>query len=85
MEQVDLRRYEATGVLGIGADYEARAAVERDTGRQVVLKRPAPETVRHRMHDGTEVRTDRILQGTRRWAYHPDRRAHCGLHGAGQS
>ena len=63
MEQVDLRRYEATGVLGIGADYEARAAVERDTGRQVVLKRPAPETVRHRMHDGTEVRTDRLLQG----------------------
>ena len=63
MEQVDLRRYEATGVLGIGADYEARAAVERDTGRQVVLKRPAPETVRHRMHDGIEVRTDRLLQG----------------------
>src|SRR5262249_57635031 len=63
MEQVDLHRYEATGVLGIGADYEARAAVERDTGRQVVLKRPAPETVRHRMHDGIEVRTDRLLQG----------------------
>ena len=41
MEQVDLHRYEAAGVLGIGADYEARAAVERDTGRQVVLKRPA--------------------------------------------
>ena len=39
MEQVDLRRYEATGILGIGADYEARAAVEHDTGRQVVLKR----------------------------------------------
>src|SRR5215470_16758902 len=63
MEQVDLRRYEITGVLGIGADYEARAAIERDTGRQVVLKRPAPETVRHRMHDGIEVRTDRLLQG----------------------
>jgi len=63
MEQVDLHRYEATGVLGIGADYEARAAVERDTGRQVVLKRPAPETVRHRMHAGIEARTDRLLQG----------------------
>jgi hypothetical protein len=65
MEQVDLRRYEATGILGIGADYEARAAVERATGRQVVLKRPAPETIRHRMHDGIEVRTDRLLQGYR--------------------
>ena len=65
MEQVDLHRYEASGVLGIGADYEARAAVERETGRQVVLKRPAPETVRHRMHDGIEARTDRLLQGYR--------------------
>lgn len=63
MEQVDLRRYEATGVLGIGADYEARAAVERETGRQVVLKRPAPQTLRHRLHDGIEARTDRLLQG----------------------
>jgi hypothetical protein len=65
MEQVDLHRYEATGVLGIGADYEARAAVERATGRQVVLKRPAPEILRHRMHDGIEARTDRLLQGYR--------------------
>jgi len=62
MEQVDLRRYEVIGILGIGADYEARAAVERDTGRQVVLKRPAPETLRRRLHDGIEARTDRILQ-----------------------
>ena len=31
------------------------------TGRQVVLKRPAPETLRHRMHE-VEARTDRILQ-----------------------
>src|SRR4029450_287203 len=45
-----------------GADYEARAAVERDTGRQVVLKRPAPETLRRRLHDGIAARTDRILQ-----------------------
>jgi hypothetical protein len=62
MEQVDLSRYEATGILGIGADYEARAAIERDTGRQVVLKRPTPETVRRRQHAGIEARTDRMLQ-----------------------
>ncbi|MBM3222862.1 MAG: hypothetical protein FJZ47_03530 [Candidatus Tectomicrobia bacterium] len=65
MEQVDLRRYDITGVLGLGADYEVRAAVDRDTGRQVVLKRPSPESVRHRIHDGIETRTERILQ-----AYH---------------
>src|SRR5215471_10707844 len=62
MEQVDLSRYEATGILGTGADYEARAAVERATGRQVVLKRPTPETVRRRQHAGIEARTDRMLQ-----------------------
>lgn len=62
MEQVELSRYEATGILGIGADYEARAAVERDTGKRVVLKRPAPETVRRRQHTTIEARTDRMLQ-----------------------
>src|SRR2546423_714074 len=62
MEQVDLSCYEVTGILGIGADYEGRAAIECDTGRQVVLKRPTPETLRHRQHAGIETRTDRILQ-----------------------
>ena len=65
MEKVDLSRYEATGILGTGADYEARAAVERETGRQVVLKRPMPQTVRHQLHAGIEARTDRILQAYR--------------------
>jgi len=62
MEQVDLSRYEVTRILGIGADYEARAAIERDTGRQVVVKRPAPEALRRGQHTGIEARTERILQ-----------------------
>jgi hypothetical protein len=62
MEQVDLRRYEATGILGTGADYEVRAAVERETGKPVVLKRPHPHTVRHQLHGAIEARTDRALQ-----------------------
>ena len=62
MEQVDLRRYEATGVLGIGADYEVRAAVERDTGRQVVLKRLPLRPCGIACTKGIEARTDRILQ-----------------------
>ncbi len=62
MEQVDLQRYEVTGLLGMGADYEVRAAIDRDTGRQVVLKRPSPETLRHRLHDGIAARTERLLQ-----------------------
>ncbi len=62
MEKVDLSRYQAGSILGTGADYEARAAVERESGRLVVLKRPVPQMVRHQLHAGIEARTDRMLQ-----------------------
>jgi hypothetical protein len=62
MEQVDLQRYKVTGLLGFGADYEVRAAIECETGRQVVLKRPEPQMVRRQLHAGIEARTDRVLQ-----------------------
>jgi len=65
MEQVDLHRYEAGGILGTGADYEVRGAVERQTGRPVVLKRPHPQAVRHRLHDGIEARTELMLTAFR--------------------
>jgi hypothetical protein len=65
MEHVDLRRYETTGILGTGADYEVRAAVERETGKLVVLKRPHPHIVRHQLHAAIEARTDRALQAYR--------------------
>lgn len=62
MEQIDLYAYQTTGRLGTGADYEVWAAVERETGRPVVLKRPLPQTVRHQMHAGIEAKTERLLQ-----------------------
>ena len=62
MEQIDLNCYEVTGILGSGADYEARLAVERETGDEVVLKRPEPQMIRRQMHVGIESRTDRMLQ-----------------------
>ncbi len=62
MEQVDLHRYKVTGLLGFGADYEVRAAIECETGRQVVLKRPEPQMVQRQLHAGIEARTDRVLQ-----------------------
>lgn len=62
MEQIDLNRYEVTGILGSGADYEARAAIDRATGAQVVLKRPEPQMIRRQMHKNIEARTDRVLQ-----------------------
>ena len=39
MEKVDLQRYEITGRLGTGADYEVKAATDRETGQQVAIKR----------------------------------------------
>ena len=48
--------------MGAGADYDVRAAVDKDTGSQVVLKRPKPQMVSRRLHDGIEARTDRTLQ-----------------------
>ena len=62
MEQVELNRYEETGKLGSGADYEVRSAIDRETGLQVVLKRPMPQMITRQMHWSTEARTDRVLQ-----------------------
>ena len=62
MEKVDLERYEITGRLGAGADYEVRAAVDRETGRQVVIKRPVPQAVSRNQHYAIEARTEKILQ-----------------------
>ena len=62
MEQLELSRFQITGLLGSGADYEVRAAVDQETGKQVVLKRPVPQMVSRGLHGGTETRTDRILE-----------------------
>ncbi len=57
-----MSRYEDAGRLGSGADYEVRAAVDRETGKQVVLKRPVPQMVSRNMHGNTEARTERTLE-----------------------
>ena len=62
MEQIELNRYEETGKIGSGADYEVRSAIDRETGLQVVLKRPMPQMIVRQLHWSTEARTDRVLQ-----------------------
>ncbi len=62
MQLVTLDRYEIIALLGTGADYEARAAVDRESGQQVVLKRPVPQAISRQMHGPIEGRTDRTLQ-----------------------
>ena len=62
MEKVDLNRYELTSLLGSGADYEVRSAVDRATGDQVILKRPVPQMISRRMHGSVEERTERTIR-----------------------
>lgn len=62
MELVTLDRYERGSRLGTGADYEVRTAVDRETGNQVVLKRPVPQMIKLNQHSGAEGRTQRLLQ-----------------------
>ncbi len=62
MEIVQLDRFELTGLLGSGADYEVRSAVQRDTGMEVVVKRPVPQMISRRMHGPVEERTERTIQ-----------------------
>ena len=65
MQKFDLDRYEITGRLGVGADYEVRAAVDRETGQQVAIKRPVPQAISRNQHNAIEARTEKILR-----AYH---------------
>ena len=62
MEKVNLERYEITGRLGSGADYDVRAAIDRETGAEVALKRPVPSAVSRKQHGAIEARTGRLLQ-----------------------
>ena len=62
MEKVSLERYEITGRLGSGADYDVRAAIDRETGAEVALKRPVPSAVSRKQHGAIEARTGRLLQ-----------------------
>ena len=61
VEKVSLERYEITGRLGAGADYDVRAAIDRETGAEVALKRPVPTAVSRRQHGAIEARTERLL------------------------
>ena len=72
METLTLERFELTGALGSGADYDVRAAVDRETGNQVVLKRPSPQVVRRQMHGPIEDRTTRTLEAYERAGQHCD-------------
>ena len=69
---VALARFELVGPLGSGADYDVRAAVDRETGQPVVLKRPSPQAARRQMHGPIEERATRTLEAYERAGQHCD-------------
>ena len=61
VEKVELSRYQITGRLGSGADYDVRLATDLETGREVALKRPVPQVISRKQHDAIEARTGHMV------------------------
>jgi serine/threonine protein kinase len=57
IDESELARYEVTGALGEGADYQVFASKHPRTGEDVVLKRPHPTLVAGNQHQAVESRT----------------------------
>jgi hypothetical protein len=62
MDTIDLQRFNLTGPLGIGANYEVYAAVDRETGNDVVLKRPWAQTIRNGQSRRVDEQSERVIE-----------------------
>ena len=62
MQQVKLDRFLLEGFLGAGADYEAHAATDSETGRPVVIKRPNPDYIVRQMHLRIEALSEQLVE-----------------------
>ena len=62
MEILQLDRFQLTGLLGSGADYEVRCALDSATGGEVVVKRPVPQVISRNLHGSVEQRTDQTIK-----------------------
>jgi serine/threonine protein kinase len=68
MDVIDLERYSLDGLLGIGANYEVYAAVDRETGTDVVLKRPWAQTIRVGQSRHVDEQSARVIELHRKLA-----------------
>ncbi len=57
----ELKRFHLEGKLGEGADSEAFAATDADTGTPVVVKRPHPTLITRAQHNAVERRIARVI------------------------
>ena len=61
MNVVDLERFELGTLLGAGSDYQVHAAIDRDTGDQVVIKRPNPDYITRKLHHGIDRLSEQLI------------------------
>jgi serine/threonine protein kinase len=62
MNAIDLERFSLGRPLGIGANYEVYAAVDRETGKDVVLKRPWAQTIRVGQSRHVDEQSERVIE-----------------------
>jgi serine/threonine protein kinase len=65
MQALDLERFSLRGLLGNGATYEVYEAVDRDTGQDVVLKRPWAQCLRGGQHRSVDEQSARLIEAQR--------------------
>ena len=62
MGPVLLERFKLDGLLGSGADYEVHAAIDTESGRPVVVKRPNPDYLARGLHSGVELLSESLIE-----------------------
>jgi hypothetical protein len=62
MDAIDLERFGLNGLLGLGANYEVYAATDRETGKDVVLKRPWVQTIRGGQSRHVDEQSARVIE-----------------------
>ncbi len=61
VDVIQLERFVLKRVLGIGANYEVHAAVDSQTGAEVVLKRPWPQSISRDLHQQVDKLSARLI------------------------
>jgi hypothetical protein len=62
MHAIDLERFRLRGLLGHGANYEVYAALDRETGEDVVLKRPWAQCLRGGQYRSVDEQSARLIR-----------------------
>lgn len=62
MQALDLERFSLCRLLGHGATYEVYDAIDRESGRSVVLKRPWAQCLRGGQHRSVDEQSARLIE-----------------------